>query len=173
MLACATSPHQRPKLGTHHHNVRGYQPQQAVNDAHHPRPNRDVSASFRLRSCKLDTQPEEGALGFSANAPLVVKVHCTVGCEVVNFGGFCNLGQRPATHVHGQVGPAATLHNQMWVTPWGPCEVRYCPLGSPLVLRSGYEWRGCPQAVSRESHRTRNKNKQTNQWIRTCLPVLS
>ena len=50
----------------------------------------------------------------------------------------------------------------MWVTPWGPCEVIYCPLGSPLVLRSGYEWRGCPQAVSRESHRTRNKNKQTN-----------
>jgi hypothetical protein len=38
----------------------------------------------------------------------------------------------------------------------------HCPLGSPLVLRSGYEWRGCPQAVSRESHRTRNKNKQTN-----------
>jgi hypothetical protein len=30
-----------------------------------------------------------------------------------------------------------------------------------MVLRSGYEWRGRPQAVSRESHRTRNKNKQT------------
>jgi hypothetical protein len=43
-----------------------------------------------------------------------------------------------------------------------PSQVSYCPLGSPLVLRSGYEWRGCPQAVSRESHRTRNKNKQTN-----------
>jgi hypothetical protein len=40
-------------------------------------------------------------------------------------------------------------------------ETKKC--GSPLVLRSGYEWRGCPQAVSRESHRnTRNKNKQTN-----------
>jgi len=38
--------------------------------------------------------------------------------------------------------------------------------GSPLVLGSGYEWRGCPQAVSRESHRTRNKNKQTNKRIR-------
>jgi hypothetical protein len=35
-------------------------------------------------------------------------------------------------------------------------------LGLPLVLRSGYERRGCPQAVSRRSHRTRNKNKQTN-----------
>jgi hypothetical protein len=49
-------------------------------------------------------------------------------------------------------------------TLWGPCEVS---LGSPLVLRSGYEWRGCPQAVSREYHRTRNKNKQTNkeEWM--------
>jgi hypothetical protein len=44
--------------------------------------------------------------------------------------------------------------------------VSYCPLGSPLVLRSGYEWRGCPQAVSRESHRTRNKNKQTSKGRR-------
>jgi hypothetical protein len=34
-----------------------------------------------------------------------------------------------------------------------------------LLLRSGYEWRGCPQAVSRESHRTRNKNKQTNRRL--------
>jgi hypothetical protein len=34
-------------------------------------------------------------------------------------------------------------------------------------LRSGYEWRGCPQAVSRESHRTRNKNKQTNKRLTT------
>jgi hypothetical protein len=40
------------------------------------------------------------------------------------------------------------------------CVYSNCPLGSPLVLRSDYEWRGCPQAVSRESHRTRNKNKQ-------------
>jgi hypothetical protein len=28
------------------------------------------------------------------------------------------------------------------VTPWVPCEVSYCSLGLPLVLRSGYEWRG-------------------------------
>jgi hypothetical protein len=42
-------------------------------------------------------------------------------------------------------------------------------LGSPLVLRSGYEWRGGPQAVSRESHRTRNKNKQTNSGLGVVL----
>jgi hypothetical protein len=41
--------------------------------------------------------------------------------------------------------------------------------GSPLVLRSGYEWRGCPQAVSREYHRTRNKNKQTNKVAAASL----
>jgi transposase len=28
----------------------------------------------------------------------------------------------------------------------GVCAVRYCSLGSLLVLRSGCEWRGCPQA---------------------------
>jgi hypothetical protein len=27
-------------------------------------------------------------------------------------------------------------------TPWGSFEVSYCSLGSPLVLRSGYEWQG-------------------------------
>ena len=38
-----------------------------------------------------------------------------------------------------------------------------------LSIRSGYEWRGCPQAVSRRSHRTRNKNKRTNKNKESCL----
>jgi hypothetical protein len=40
----------------------------------------------------------------------------------------------------------------------------YCELPPVLKKVAAWtcEWRGCPQAVSRESHRTRNKNKQTN-----------
>jgi hypothetical protein len=35
------------------------------------------------------------------------------------------------------------------------------------------EWRGCPQAVSRRSHRTRNKNKQTSRNLRLAeCPLL-
>jgi hypothetical protein len=73
--------------------------------------------------------------------------------------------------VHLSVRRQVYLHNQMCVTPWVPCEVSYCPLGLPLVLRSGYEWRGCPQAVSRRSHRTRNKNKQTNNKNKQTIGV--
>jgi hypothetical protein len=38
-----------------------------------------------------------------------------------------------------------------------------------LSIRSGYEWRGCPQAESRRSHRTRNKNKRTNKNKESCF----
>jgi hypothetical protein len=75
--------------------------------------------------------------------------------------GSLDLVYRTCVRVLEQTPPPPVLHKQMCVTPWVPCEVSYCPLGLHLVLRSGYEWRGCPQAVSRRSHRTRNKNKQT------------
>jgi hypothetical protein len=51
------------------------------------------------------------------------------------------------------------------------------PIGPPLVLRSGYERRGCPQAVSRESsllpeinnnnnnNNSNNNNKVTQQFF--------
>jgi hypothetical protein len=54
------------------------------------------------------------------------------------------------------IAQSTVLHNAfMTLTCDAPQQQR-------VTLRSDYEWRGCPQVVSRESHRTRNKNKQTN-----------
>jgi hypothetical protein len=40
-----------------------------------------------------------------------------------------NKRRRPSLNFSGPVGGrhGLTPHNQMWVTPWGPCEVSYCP----------------------------------------------